>query len=579
MDHTAKKNAEGNYEVSDKSGVRIATGTKDILGNYGLSESNLGGMAAPVNEPSVSAPVTTKEELPGIGVITKVPKVALGSGTTPIVDNPLGDNTAGLYERTGVTPPPSYTVKQGDTLSAIAARSGMTLVQLTALNPDIKDPNKIGIGQSINLGGGIKKAPGGDLAGKVPEGWDATTYANFKTANPGKEPTDEDTAKMLGLPTYPKVKSPQVGITEAYNSLKTSIDDIEKRIRSNAVPTDQEKELAKLLTDKKAQLANFDVDVEKRVNDLYGQGRGATLSTIGLQDTQERRSSALERLGLATEANTLVSQLGLAQDERKAQGELATTDFNLAAKKLDIALGLHNEIEKLNDDDKADARQYLLDVVSFGAGKTYEQLDKNTQSAITKAVANSPITLDMVKTALSSAAEKAAAQAKGDIRTVTGVGVVMINPDGKGYKVIVPENPTPTTKDVPSFDKWFEDQKVPLANATPEVVAKYKEEYNSLYGSPDVNLGKLTSTQKGTLSQAGLSNSPTPVQSFFLNTPSEFQDEYNRNMASGKGLKNPGITQMTDAYTTWFKAQEAKKKSSGARDWSALLGTTTPAKK
>lgn len=35
-------------------------------------------------------------------------------------------------------------------------------------------------------------------APKIPEGWDAQTYANFKAANPGLEPNAQDTAMMLG---------------------------------------------------------------------------------------------------------------------------------------------------------------------------------------------------------------------------------------------------------------------------------------------------------------------------------------------------------------------------------------------
>lgn len=49
----------------------------------------------------------------------------------------------------------SYTVKQGDTLSAIALRAGMSLNQLLDLNPEFKqNPNLVRTGQNINLGGG-----------------------------------------------------------------------------------------------------------------------------------------------------------------------------------------------------------------------------------------------------------------------------------------------------------------------------------------------------------------------------------------------------------------------------------------
>lgn len=52
------------------------------------------------------------------------------------------------------TPAPSadtYTVKPGDTLSTIAKRLGVTLDELLAANPQIKDPNKIGLGDQINI--------------------------------------------------------------------------------------------------------------------------------------------------------------------------------------------------------------------------------------------------------------------------------------------------------------------------------------------------------------------------------------------------------------------------------------------
>lgn len=45
----------------------------------------------------------------------------------------------------------TYTVAAGDTLSAIAAQNGLTLAQLTALNPQIPNPNLILVGQTIYL--------------------------------------------------------------------------------------------------------------------------------------------------------------------------------------------------------------------------------------------------------------------------------------------------------------------------------------------------------------------------------------------------------------------------------------------
>jgi LysM repeat protein len=44
-----------------------------------------------------------------------------------------------------------YTVRAGDTMSAIANRMNVTLAQLKAANPQIKDPNHIVLGQIIYI--------------------------------------------------------------------------------------------------------------------------------------------------------------------------------------------------------------------------------------------------------------------------------------------------------------------------------------------------------------------------------------------------------------------------------------------
>lgn len=45
--------------------------------------------------------------------------------------------------------PQIYTIKSGDALARIARRFGLTLDQLLAANPDIKDANRIKVGDKI----------------------------------------------------------------------------------------------------------------------------------------------------------------------------------------------------------------------------------------------------------------------------------------------------------------------------------------------------------------------------------------------------------------------------------------------
>lgn len=48
----------------------------------------------------------------------------------------------------------TYTIKAGDTLSKIAAQNGLTLAQLLQANPQISDPNRINVGDVVNLPNG-----------------------------------------------------------------------------------------------------------------------------------------------------------------------------------------------------------------------------------------------------------------------------------------------------------------------------------------------------------------------------------------------------------------------------------------
>jgi murein DD-endopeptidase MepM/ murein hydrolase activator NlpD len=48
----------------------------------------------------------------------------------------------------------TYTIKAGDTLSKIAARNGLTLAQLLQANPQITNPDRINVGDVVNLPNG-----------------------------------------------------------------------------------------------------------------------------------------------------------------------------------------------------------------------------------------------------------------------------------------------------------------------------------------------------------------------------------------------------------------------------------------
>lgn len=430
-----------------------------------------------------------------------------------------------------------YTIQTGDTLSGIASANNTNVAALMKANPHITNPDVIQAGGSLTLPGAttdyvqpvgaqtvtpgytaptktnigigtlttIPKAP---LSTPAPTGTTPAVdlsgaYARTGVTPPAPVSTNASAPTTPTLPTVPQYPTPAPDassskITDAYNTLLDSMSAIEAKIASASTPSSDEVQLQQQLAAKKDQLSKFDIGSLQATEDLYGQGRGTTTTTLGRQEVQQNRTRSLARLGMAQEADTLTNQLGLAQDARKNLGDLATTEYNLASKKLDVALGVAKEMDTLHQSQQDNARQYLLDLVGHFDGKTYDQLDDATKQSINNAVANSPITLDMVKTALTTSAASAAATADGRMYSVSGLGIVMVNKDGSGYKVVVPETVKPgsgTPTGTPTFEDYVSKQNLPIPSLTTDRLAQLKTEYDAKYSGANAGSKTFTQTQ------------------------------------------------------------------------------------
>lgn len=415
--------------------------------------------------------------------------------------------------------PTTYTVQAGDTLNGIAAAHGFSNYQEAGITGFGSNPDAITPGMVLTVGAAsgpkTTQYPGVGTLTTTPKGAPVNPVAPGQTppadlsgayerygitpppaSSPAPAPAPGYTPPTVaGLPSYPATTpttpTPQSAIMDAYNTTLSTINDLESKLTNASTPSTEEVALTKQLADAKAKLNSFDLSTLQAEEGLRGQGRGATIGTIDTRQTVLDRTRALERLGFAQDANTIAEQLTAAQNNRQALGDVAKTEYDLATKKLDIALGIQDKIDTLTQKDQTDARQYLLDVVNFAQGKTYDQLSPDTQQAITHAVANSPITLDMVQTALQNGAST------NDLRSVPGVGVVNIKPDGT-YKVVVPENPSHSTSpgnpgnSVPSFNDYLASQNIPIPSLTTDKLNQLHAEYNAKYGSASTVGGTTT---------------------------------------------------------------------------------------
>jgi len=139
----------------------------DMFGSQGPQGSN--PTEAPASTPSQAGSYTVKSG-DTLSAIAAAHGVSLQSliDANPQISNPNliypgqninipGGGSAGNTASDGgtaSTASSNYTVKSGDTLSAIAAAYGVSLQSLIAANPQISNPNLIYPGQNINIPGG-----------------------------------------------------------------------------------------------------------------------------------------------------------------------------------------------------------------------------------------------------------------------------------------------------------------------------------------------------------------------------------------------------------------------------------------
>ena len=121
-------------DAQEQSAIRSVSGITESLGRPAMPEGEAdSGVILPSTD-SVSDMYPT-QGLMSPPVQDTVSEIDTTTAAAPVED----DNVA------------TYSVVSGDTLSKIAKANNTTVAELTAANPDIKDINKIDVGQEIKL--------------------------------------------------------------------------------------------------------------------------------------------------------------------------------------------------------------------------------------------------------------------------------------------------------------------------------------------------------------------------------------------------------------------------------------------
>lgn len=415
-----------------------------------------------------TSPTSNVQDIPGIGTLTTIPKII-----TPAPTVTPDQNLGGLYTRTGVTPPTPLTVTppQSTNGNNRYQKSGTDVI-------DTNTGQKIDQATFQNLG---------------------LNFDHLNTYNPATTPT---------VPSFNEAPA-KSAIKNAYDTMVSEIDKLTQDLTSSKTASPEEQQLAQELAAKKAELAKFDTETLSRVESYAGQGRGQTQNFVALNQDKERKTRALERLGLAQDESNLVDLLNLSQDQRKQQGDIASLQYDLATKRLDLALGVQKELQNLDQTTQDNARKFLLDVIDFSQGKTWDQLDQQTQAQLIAATANSPITLGMVKTALQNGVTP---PKLAPINTLTiaeadklGLPRTLV---GKSESQVLQDLQSPTPP--PWFKTMAEEQA--QANFTPDYLMQLWKQFQATANSKATSATTTTKSTSSGSTDYGAFNLPAPVQ-------------------------------------------------------------------
>lgn len=277
-----------------------------------------------------------------------------------------------------------YTIKAGDTLSNIAKMNNTDVASIASLNK-IPDVNKIQAGATIKIPTNLT----------TPTKTDPTKLGGF-TLDTSKITTADATTPATRTDAINYAKN----ISDAFTNYQKNMQDYQNKILGYMQPGTEEQALQKEVlglqqSDREKQLAE-----QGAVLGLEGQGRGITTGLVRGQQAQLQRQQALEQqkrsMDILAKSESLQALTGI----RKTALDVAKEALGFENTSFEKILGVQQALQGLDKTEKEQARQDLINIMEFSKGKSFEELDPQSQQAIIDATANTPYTLGQVKQTL-----------------------------------------------------------------------------------------------------------------------------------------------------------------------------------
>ena len=391
----------------------------------------------------------------------------------------------------GWTPPGSsassasgqYTVKSGDTLSAIARANNTTVQELMKLNPQITDPNRISAGSALKLPGaqgaagtsqsstlntvGLNEAYARKVAGTATE----TDLKNLSYAeSQGWKPPSASASEIVTDPqTANDIINQQqdadiaAKTTSDEPTVRSSVEDIMSYLQKQLTPDEEKPETPNYEESLKELRTEYNVstletslnDLQKQQADLLAQRQARINAERGktvAMGVIEGRVSEIERqenerlTAIANQIESVTNQLNTQYNVINSLMSAKELDYNTAMKSYEaqmeeniaffnaaqgIQSSLKTEEQRVIDNARASA-QILVNGFA-GAGKTFADLSPTQQTTLRELSVKSGFDPNFYETILSVTQE-----VQKDVLTT-------IVSDDKAYATIVYKDGTTAT--------------------------------------------------------------------------------------------------------------------------------------
>ena len=183
------------------------------------------------------------------------------------------------------------------------------------------------------------------------------------------------------------IKSYLDNLTNLYNSYNTNYSNLSNAYTSALTPSAEETALTNDINNLNASERQGLANTENKV---------IPMEFIVGQQAQIQKQAALDRLAKSESLQALTGQRLGRLDALKAQ-------LGFEDNRFEKLLGLQKEFQNISKNQRDEARTTLGDIINYSQGKSFDELDPDSQQQIINSTANSPLSLGIVKQAMDRA--------------------------------------------------------------------------------------------------------------------------------------------------------------------------------